>query len=264
MKDYAKILNTPKEARAVQKEQSQEKPNLVRSAKELQPKESGSSKNTFGILLVIFILAIVGYGVVRQYFATHHIDLSSGTVTKQVAQVKKSVSSTAGQNSVPQFDFYTVLPKGTQPSAPTVANAASSTASAAISNPASTTAAPPAPSGAPDVSSAPAAPAPSSAVQPSTAAAPVSTINVNSNANNNTSSNTSTYYLSAGDYNSNDDAQKMLSQLLLLGAAASVTTKTINGATAYEVLVGPFSDPDTMNVVKNQLSSHQINTEVAQ
>ncbi len=252
MKDYAKIVNTtPRETRGAQRAQPQEKPNLVRSAKELQPKEIGSSKNTFGILLVIFILAIVGYGVVRQYFATHHIDFSSGTVTKEVAQVKKSVSSTPAQNTVPQFDFYTVLPKGAQPSAPAPTN---NTAPAATSN---TTPTAPATS-TPEASAPQAAPPATATTTPATPTAPVSTINVGS-ANSN-----GPYYLNAGDYTNNDDAQKMLSQLLLLGAQASVSTKTINGAIAYEVVVGPFSDPDTMNVVKNQLSSHQINTEVAE
>ena len=262
MKDYAKIVNTtPRETRSAQKAQPQEKPNLVRSAKELQPKESGSSKNTFGILLVLFILAVVGYGVVRQYFATHHIDLSSGTVTKEVTPTKKSVSTTPAQNSVPQFDFYTVLPKGTQPAAAPGASASSNNASSPEPAPTAentTPTATPSSGNTPTANTALSTPPAETVSTPTTAAAPVSTINVGAN------NASGPYYLNAGDYSSNDDAQKMLSQLLLLGAQASVTTKTVNGATAYEVLVGPFSDLDTMNVVKNQLGTHQINAEAAQ
>lgn len=249
MKDYAKLVNTPREMRSVGKVAPQEQPNLVRSAKERQPKEQGS-KNTFAILLVLFIIIAVGYGVVHQYFATHHIDLSTGKITKEISQIKKNATS-AAQNSVPQFDFYTVLPKGSTPSSSN--NAAANTNSAAST---ATSNAPPAPSAPPTPSATPPAqPAPT----PTAPTAPVTTINISAN-----TAASIKYFLNVGDYSTNADAERMLSQLLLLGVQASVAPKQDNGATVYEVLVGPFGDQAAMGIVKDQLSSHQINTVVVQ
>lgn len=245
MKDYAKLVNTPREQNHTQKAQPQEQPNLVRSAKELQSKEGQGNKNIFGILLVVFIVLAVGYGVVRQYLATHHIDLSTGRITKEISQIKKT--ATGQQSSVPQFDFYTVLPNGNTPTANNNTNQSTSTNTSTPDNNTSNSAAP--------------APTTAPAQQPSTAtpppappAAPVTTINVSS----------AKYYLNIGDYSTNDDAQKMLSQLLLLGVQAAVMPKNDNGASVYEVLVGPFNNQDAMNVVKSQLDSHQINSSVIQ
>jgi cell division protein FtsN len=249
MKDYAKLVNNPREMRSSEKVQPQEQPNLVRSAKERQPKENQGNKNVFAILLVLFILAVVGYGILRQYFATHHIDFSTGKITTEISKIKKSAA--AATQSVPQFDFYTVLPKGstlTSTSAPSTTNNAPSTSSAPASATPPASAPTPAPVSAPVAQPAP-APVPT---------APVTTINVSSNVLGNK------YFLNVGDYSTNDDAQKMLSQLLLLGVQANVAPKQDNGVILYEVLVGPFSDSAAINVVKNQLNSHQINTVTVQ
>lgn len=169
MKDYAKLVNTtPREIREAQKTQPQEQPNLVRSAKELQPKENQGNKNIFGILLVVFILIAVGYGVVRQYFTTHHLNFSNGKISNEITQIKKSASS---QNSVPQFDFYTVLPKGNVPTAPD--NTQSAPAAQTTSTPAATTPATPTTTPASPPAAAPPSPPPAPT-------APVTTINVSS------------------------------------------------------------------------------------
>ena len=72
------------------------------------------------------------------------------------------------------------------------------------------------------------------------------------------------YYLSAGSYSNSDDANQMLSQLLLVGVDAKVVTTQDNGDPAYQVLVGPFASVAAYSPVKQQLSAHQVQVSVVQ
>jgi cell division septation protein DedD len=245
MKDYAKFAGTAREERVVERTAPQPKANLIHSAKELQTKEGQENKNIFSIFLILFILAAVGYGIIHQYFSNHHF---AGTHARTSSGMQaRNNNATGAQDNVPQFDFYTVLPKG----ATANDQATAATPNAAANNNTSTSSA--------ATSAAQAAPSAqvSVPVPPPKPQAPVTTINVSAN-------NAAKYYLNVGDYTTDSDAQQMLSQLLLLGVPASVALKQNNNNTAYEVIVGPFADQDAMSVVKNQLSSHQINTTVIQ
>lgn len=248
MKDYAKLASSAREKRTSEREpvKAQAKPNLVKTAKELQPKEEEGSKNMFARVLILGILIIVGYGVAHQYLATHHIDLSTGKITTALKQAKNAAMSNNAnaQSNTPQFDFYTVLPKG---NAPANAPASSSSSSDATTNTSSQPAAQPAP--------APTAPAPAAAPSAPLNAAPVTTIPVSTN---------SKYYLNVGNYPTNDAAQEIASDLSSMNINTSINPVQSGGATVYSVMAGPYPDEATMSIVRTQLSAHDINTTVVQ
>jgi len=262
MKDYAKLVQNPGQA-TVPQSQTKSKESLVRSAKEMQPKEQRRAGNLLGMLLLIFIVLVVAYGIIRQYLQHHHL-LGLNTAVKDSQSKAASNADSAG----PQFDFYTVLPKG---------NIAGTNASANTNNPLSTPVA--------SVSSVAASTASISAVNASSSGvtptatpanmqtagnAPIVTMPVagSTSATNPAAASTpaanTKFYLNVGDYATAADAEQMLSQLLLLGVEATVAPKEDNGATAYEVMVGPFNDAAAMNVVKSQLAAHEINALVVQ
>ncbi len=223
LKDYAKIVREPPR----EMKPRPEKPGLARTAidKNQQAQAAASSKKLLYIVVAVIVAVVLG-SAYRQH-------LNKGVkLSAKAAQGSASVSSASGS---PQFDFYSVLPSGNNPEAATTpANDGSSSTTAApvatISTGTATTT----------------AVATTSAASASSAAAPAA------------STASTSYSLSAGSYPNSADAQQMLSQLLLLGVDAKVVTVQNNGSAAYQVEVGPFADQDTMNIVKQQLSSHSI------
>lgn len=233
MKDYAKIANTPREQRASERAKAPTKPNLIKTAKELQPKEEAGKKNFFAIFLVLLIAVIVGYGVIHQYITTHNINLSTGKITTALKQAKSAMTnsnSSNNQGNTPQFDFYTVLPKG---NAPATTTQASSPSNATSTTPAATAAT-------------------NTAEQ-----APVNTINTQS-------SDDSKYYLDVGNYPTNDDAQQIASQLLTMNISTSINPVQDGSNTVYSVMAGPYPDEATMSIVRTQLTAHNISTTIVQ
>ncbi|CAM5495575.1 Cell division protein FtsN OS=Eoetvoesiella caeni OX=645616 GN=DFR37_102516 PE=4 SV=1 [Eoetvoesiella caeni] len=71
-----------------------------------------------------------------------------------------------------------------------------------------------------------------------------------------------TYYLQAGAFRSNSDAEAVKAQILLLGLPAQVQKAQINGSTINRVRVGPFKGIDEMNRSRARLATAKIESSV--
>ena len=112
----------------------------------------------------------------------------------------------------------------------------------AVTPPATAPAAPNTPA---PVTSKPATPAPAA---PPTAAKPTTT--------------STPYYLQAGAFRNNADAEAMKARLLMLGFDASVQSAQVNGSTVNRVRMGPFKGIDEMNRARSRLAEEKIDTSV--
>lgn len=112
----------------------------------------------------------------------------------------------------------------------------------AVTPPATVPAAPntPAPATSKPATPAPAAPPP--ATKPATTSTP--------------------YYLQAGAFRNNADAEAMKARLLMLGFDASVQSAQVNGGTVNRVRMGPFKGIDEMNRARSRLAEEKIDTSV--
>ena len=66
------------------------------------------------------------------------------------------------------------------------------------------------------------------------------------------------YYLQAGAFHSNSDAEAVKAQILLLGLPAEVQKAQVNGSTINRVRVGPFKGIDEMNRSRARLGEEKI------
>lgn len=71
-----------------------------------------------------------------------------------------------------------------------------------------------------------------------------------------------TYYLQAGAFREQADAENARAKLALLGFEASISDKGGDNGTLYRVRVGPFSTADAMNKVKAKLSESGVDVAV--
>lgn len=71
-----------------------------------------------------------------------------------------------------------------------------------------------------------------------------------------------TYYLQAGAFRSEDDAEAVKARILLLGLPAQVQKAQVNGATVNRVRVGPFKGIDEMNRSRARLGAEKIDSSV--
>lgn len=62
------------------------------------------------------------------------------------------------------------------------------------------------------------------------------------------------YFLQAGSFRKQGDADKVRAQIILLGQAAAVESGTVKDETWYRVLVGPFSNREQLTVAQKQLA----------
>src|SRR3546814_13776544 len=77
------------------------------------------------------------------------------------------------------------------------------------------------------------------------------------------STNTQTvYYLQAGAFHSNADAQAVKARILMMGLSAKVQTAKVNGDTINRVRVGPFKGIDAMNKARAKLGDEKIESSV--
>jgi len=67
-----------------------------------------------------------------------------------------------------------------------------------------------------------------------------------------------TYYLQAGAFRSESDAEAVKARILLLGLPAQVQKAQVNGATINRVRVGPFKGLDEMNRSRARLGEEKI------
>lgn len=116
-----------------------------------------------------------------------------------------------------------------------------------------TTPATPAPSRPAPGTEAPAQASGSSAAKPAPTPAPAA---------GNATNNQTTYYLQAGAFRSEADAQAMQARILLLGMPVSIQKATVNGENINRVRVGPFKGIDDMNRSRAQLGEEKIATSV--
>ncbi|HUH88237.1 MAG TPA: SPOR domain-containing protein [Pusillimonas sp.] len=71
-----------------------------------------------------------------------------------------------------------------------------------------------------------------------------------------------TYYLQAGAFRSNKDAEAVKAQILLLGLPVQVQQAQLNGSPIHRVRVGPFKGIDEMNRSRVRLSEAKIESSV--
>lgn len=71
-----------------------------------------------------------------------------------------------------------------------------------------------------------------------------------------------TYYLQAGAFRSERDAEATKARIILLGLSAEVQKAQINGATINRVRVGPFKGIDEMNKSRVRLGEEKIDSSV--
>ncbi|WP_434678429.1 SPOR domain-containing protein [Pseudomonas sp. R1-18] len=63
-----------------------------------------------------------------------------------------------------------------------------------------------------------------------------------------------TFFLQAGSFRKQADAEKVRAQIILLGQAATVESGTVKDETWYRVLVGPFSNREQLTTAQKQLA----------
>ncbi|PLC50148.1 cell division protein [Pollutimonas subterranea] len=71
-----------------------------------------------------------------------------------------------------------------------------------------------------------------------------------------------TYYLQAGAFRSEDDAEAVKAQILLMGMPVQVQKAQVNGSTINRVRVGPFKGIDEMNRSRARLGEEKIASSV--
>lgn len=77
-----------------------------------------------------------------------------------------------------------------------------------------------------------------------------------------TSVDQATWFLQAGAFRSEDDAEATKARILLMGLPVNVQKAQVNDATLYRVRVGPFKGADEMNRSRVQLSAAKIDSSV--
>ncbi|MGE8687506.1 MAG: SPOR domain-containing protein [Achromobacter sp.] len=104
----------------------------------------------------------------------------------------------------------------------------------------------PAPAAAPPTPISKAAPAPAPAAKPAPSA----------------SAATGTYYLQAGAFRGENDAESLKARIILLGLPVAVQKAEVNGKPINRVRVGPFARLDDMNRARGRLGENKIETAV--
>lgn len=70
---------------------------------------------------------------------------------------------------------------------------------------------------------------------------------------------TTQFYLQAGSFRKQADADKVRAQIILLGQSVQVESGTVKEETWYRVLVGPFSNREQLTVAQKQLAGSGFN-----
>ena len=65
---------------------------------------------------------------------------------------------------------------------------------------------------------------------------------------------TTQFYLQAGSFRKQADADRVRAQIILLGQSVNVESGTVKEDTWYRVLVGPFSNREQLTVAQKQLA----------
>ncbi len=67
------------------------------------------------------------------------------------------------------------------------------------------------------------------------------------------------FFLQAGSFRKQADAERVRAQIILLGQTATVEAGTVKDETWYRVLVGPFTNRDQLTVAQKQLAGSGFN-----
>lgn len=110
--------------------------------------------------------------------------------------------------------------------------------------------------------SAPAAAAPGSAPTPISKAAPAAPAAAKPAPAATASAATGTYYLQAGAFRGENDAESLKARIILLGLPVAVQKAELNGKPINRVRVGPFARLDDMNRARGRLGENKIETAV--
>jgi cell division protein FtsN len=70
------------------------------------------------------------------------------------------------------------------------------------------------------------------------------------------------YYLQAGAFREQNDAEAMRAKLALMGVEAKVSERQSENGTLYRVRIGPFNQLDPMNKVRGKLSDNGVDAAV--
>ncbi|MNP72113.1 cell division protein FtsN [compost metagenome] len=65
---------------------------------------------------------------------------------------------------------------------------------------------------------------------------------------------TTQFFLQAGSFRKQTDADKVRAQIILLGQAVQVESGTVRDETWFRVLVGPFSNREQLTTAQKQLA----------
>ncbi|WP_179216439.1 SPOR domain-containing protein, partial [Achromobacter xylosoxidans] len=71
-----------------------------------------------------------------------------------------------------------------------------------------------------------------------------------------------TYYLQAGAFRGENDAESLKARIILLGLPVAVQKAEVNGKSINRVRVGPFARLDDMNRARGRLGENKIETAV--
>jgi cell division protein FtsN len=71
-----------------------------------------------------------------------------------------------------------------------------------------------------------------------------------------------TYYLQAGAFRAQPDAESARAKLALLGFEASITERLSDNGTFYRVRIGPFGQLDSMNRARSKLTDNGVDVAV--
>lgn len=71
-----------------------------------------------------------------------------------------------------------------------------------------------------------------------------------------------TYYLQAGAFREQQDAEATKARLALMGVAASISERKSELGSLYRVRVGPFADVESMNRARSRLSDNGVDVAV--
>ncbi|WP_208748092.1 SPOR domain-containing protein, partial [Achromobacter agilis] len=106
------------------------------------------------------------------------------------------------------------------------------------------------------------APAPSAAPTPISKAAPAAAPAAAAKPAPAASAATGTYYLQAGAFRGENDAETLKARIILLGLPVAVQKAEVNGKPINRVRVGPFARLDDMNRARGRLGENKIETAV--
>lgn len=70
------------------------------------------------------------------------------------------------------------------------------------------------------------------------------------------------YYLQAGAFREQGDAENAKAKLALLGVESNISERSADTGTLYRVRVGPFSQVDAMNRIRSKLSENGVDVAV--